>query len=152
MNHEVYMREAIYEAMKAYDRDEVPIGAVIVMNDKIIGKGYNTRNIAKNPLYHAEIIAIHEAAEVVGDWRLEDCTLYVTVEPCPMCAGAIVQARIPTIVFGTRNRKAGCAGSILNVLNEPRLNHRVHIVEGVLQDECSSIMSQFFGRFRKKIM
>lgn len=147
--HEQYMEQALIEAQKAFDAGEVPIGAVMVQNDEIIARGYNLRNTKKNPLRHAEIDVINQAAEAVGDWRLEDCVLYVTVEPCPMCAGAIVQARIPQVVFGTRNKKAGCAGSILDILNEPRLNHQVVVEEGVLQAECSEIMSRFFRRFRK---
>ncbi len=143
------MAEALKEAQRAYSINEVPIGAVIVKNGEIIGRGHNMRNTAKNALCHAEILAIHEACEAVGDWRLEDCTLYVTVEPCPMCAGAIVQARIPKVVFGTRNKKAGCAVSILNILNEPRLNHQAEVMEGVLQEKCSFLMSDFFKRFRK---
>lgn len=144
-----YMEQALLEAQKAFDKGEVPIGAVIVRNEEIIARGYNLRNTQKNPLYHAEIDVIHQAAKIVGDWRLEDCELYVTVEPCPMCAGAIIQARIPKVVFGTRNAKAGCAGSILNILNEPRFNHQVEIEEGVLQKECADILSRFFQRFRK---
>ena len=144
-----YMKEALLEAKKAFEAGEVPIGAVIVRGDEIISRGHNLRNTKKNPLCHAEMDAINEAAKVVGDWRLEDCVLYVSVEPCPMCAGAIVQARIPKVVFGTRNNKAGCAGSILDILNEPRLNHQVHVVEGILQAECAEIMSRFFRRFRK---
>lgn len=151
MEQEAFMEEALKEARKAFDANEVPIGAVIVREGEIIGRGHNRRNQAKNPLCHAEIDAIHEAAEMVGDWRLEDCVLYVTVEPCPMCAGAIVQARIPKVVFGTRNSKAGCAGSILNILNEPRFNHQVETEEGVLQEECSGLMRLFFQRFRKNI-
>lgn len=147
--HEAYMEQALIEAQKAFDAGEVPIGAVMVQGDEIIARGHNLRNTKKNPLRHAEIDVINQAAEAVGDWRLEDCVLYVTVEPCPMCAGAIVQARIPQVVFGTRNQKAGCAGSILDILNEPRLNHQVAVEEGVLQAECSEIMSRFFKRFRK---
>lgn len=149
MEHEKYMMEAIEEAKKAFVIDEVPIGAVIVHEGKIIGRGYNRRNTDHNPLCHAEIIAINQAAKFIGDWRIENCTLYVTVEPCPMCAGAIVQARIPTVVFGAANKKAGCAGSVLNVLQEPRLNHRAEVIEGVLFDECSDLMKKFFKRFRK---
>ena len=137
----------IYE--KALAAGEVPIGAVMVRNGEIIARGHNLRNTDKNPLRHAEIDVIDAAAKIVGDWRLEDCVLYVTVEPCPMCAGAIVQARIPRVVFGTRNSKAGCAGSVLDVLNEPRLNHQVAVEEGVLQPQCSEIMKRFFKRFRK---
>lgn len=149
MSDEDYMRQALFEAEKAREIWEVPIGAVIVQNGVMIAKGYNQRNSKKNPLYHAELIAINQAAAVVGDWRLEDCTLYVTVEPCPMCAGAIVQARIPRVVFGTRNKKAECAGSILDILNEPRFNHQVEVVEGVLQEEASMLMSLFFKEFRE---
>ncbi len=145
-----YMTEALKEAEKALDMGEVPIGAVMVREGEIIARGHNRRNTAKNPLCHAEIDVINEAAGIVGDWRLEDCVLYVTVEPCPMCAGAIVQARIPKVVFGTRNSKAGCAGSVLDVLNEPKLNHQVEVEEGILQEECSAMMKQFFKRFRKK--
>lgn len=147
--HEHYMTEALKEAKAAADSGEVPIGCVIVYDNKIIGRGHNLRNSKKNPLCHAEISAINQAAEFIGDWRLEDCTLYVTVEPCPMCAGAIVQARIPYVVFGTRNVKAGCAGSILNILNEPRFNHQVQVTEGILRENCAEPMGQFFKRFRK---
>ena len=146
---EKYMREALIEAEKALAAGEVPIGAVMVRDGEIIARGHNLRNTDKNPLRHAEIDVIDASAKIVGDWRLEDCVLYVTVEPCPMCAGAIVQARIPKVVFGTRNSKAGCAGSVLDVLNEPKLNHQVEIEEGILQPECSAIMKQFFKRFRK---
>ena len=143
-----YMREAVNEASKAIESGEVPIGCVIVYKDEIIGRGHNLRNSKKNPLCHAEISAINEAAGFMGDWRLEECTLYVTVEPCPMCAGAIVQARIPRVVFGTPNVKAGCAGSILNILNEPKFNHQVDVTCGVLREECAAPMSEFFKRFR----
>ena len=145
-----YMREAVNEASKAIESGEVPIGCVIVYKDEIIGRGHNLRNSKKNPLCHAEISAINEAAGFMGDWRLEECSLYVTVEPCPMCAGAIVQARIPRVVFGTPNVKAGCAGSILNILNEPKFNHQVDVTCGVLREECAAPMSEFFKRFRKK--
>ena len=145
-----YMREAVNEASKAIESGEVPIGCVIVYKDEIIGRGHNLRNSKKNPLCHAEISAINEAAGFMGDWRLEECTLYVTVEPCPTCAGAIVQARIPRVVFGTPNVKAGCAGSILNILNEPKFNHQVDVTCGVLREECAAPMSEFFKRFRKK--
>ena len=143
------MKEALRQAKKAEKLGEVPIGCVIVKDGKIIARGYNRRNTDKNTLAHAELQAIRKASKAVGDWRLEDCVLYVTVEPCPMCAGAIVQARIPRVVFGTRNSKAGCAGSVLDVLNEPRLNHQVAVEEGVLQPQCSEIMKRFFKRFRK---
>lgn len=145
-----YMTEALKEAKKAFEKREVPIGAVMVRKGEIIARAHNLRNSKKNPLCHAEIEVIHQSAEIVGDWRLEDCTLYVTVEPCPMCAGAIVQARIPKVVFGTTNAKAGCAGSILNVLQEPKLNHQVEIEQNVLQQECAELMKAFFKEFRKK--
>ena len=146
---ERFMREALLEAEKALAAGEVPIGAVMVRDGEIIARGHNLRNTAKNPLRHAEIDIINETAGIVGDWRLEDCTLYVTVEPCPMCAGAIVQARVPKVVFGTRNSKAGCSGSVLDVLHEPKLNHQVETEEGILQEECAEIMRRFFRRFRK---
>lgn len=145
-----FMQEALSLAKKAKDLDEVPIGAVIVFNDKIIAKGYNQRNTKKNPLAHAEIQAIEEAAKAIGDWRLEGCSIYVTLEPCPMCAGAIVQARIDKIIFGTRNPKAGCGGSIINILDEPKFNHQVEIVEGICQEECSKILKDFFAEMRNK--
>ena len=143
------MQEALKEAYKAQEHGEVPIGCVIEYKGEIIGRGHNLRNSKKNPLCHAEITAINEAAGVIRDWRLEECTLYVTVEPCPMCAGAIVQARIPNVVFGTRNSKAGCAGSILNILNEPSFNHQVNVTDGILKEECAKPMSEFFKQFRK---
>ncbi len=149
MNDEYFMTEALKEAQKAFDIDEVPIGAVIEHKGEIIGRGYNRRNTEKNPLMHAEIIAINEAAKVIGDWRIEDCTMYVTVEPCPMCSGAIVQARIPKVVFGTHNAKAGCGGSIINLLQMEKLNHRCEVVSGIMEDECRDMMKMFFKRFRK---
>ena len=145
-----YMLEAIKLAKKAYDEYEVPIGAIIVHEDKIIGKGYNQRNGKKNPLQHAEIQAIDEAAKYIGDWRLENCTMYVTLEPCPMCAGALVQARIDKVVIATMNPKAGCAGSILNILNEPKFNHQVEIVEGICKEESSRLLYSCFSLLRKK--
>lgn len=145
-----YMAEALKEAKKGFELGEVPIGAVMVRKGEVIARAHNLRNCKKNPLCHAEIEVIHKSAEIVGDWRLEDCTLYVTVEPCPMCAGAIVQARIPKVVFGTTNTKAGCAGSILNILQEPRFNHQVEVEQNVLQQECAELMKAFFKNFRKK--
>lgn len=147
---EYYMMQALIEAKKAFELNEVPIGAVMVRQGEIIARGYNLRNSKKNPLCHAEIDVINKSAKVVGDWRLEDCTLYVTVEPCPMCAGAIIQSRIPKVVFGTRNSKAGCAGSILNILQEPRFNHQVDIEENILQEQCAELMKEFFKNFRRK--
>ena len=128
---EIYMGEAIKQAKRAYRREETPIGCVIVYQDKIIARGYNKRNWKKNTLAHAEILAINKASKELGDWRLEDCTMYVTLEPCPMCAGAIVQARIPRVVIGSMNPKAGCAGSVLNLLQQDRFNHRAEVVTGV---------------------
>ena len=116
MDDEYFMGEALKEARKAFELDEVPIGAVIVHNNEIIARGFNRRNTDKNPLMHAEIIAINEAAKVIGDWRIEDCTIYITVEPCPMCSGAIVQARLPNVEYGAPNPKAGCGGSVINLL------------------------------------
>ena len=150
MDHDFFMREAIQEAQKAAILDEVPIGCVIVYEGRIIGRGHNQRNSRKNALCHAEIAAINEACGVIGDWRLEGCTLYVTIEPCPMCAGAIIQARIPHVVFGTRNQKAGCAGSILNLLQESAFNHQADITDGILHDECAALMRFFFSRLRQK--
>ena len=147
---EKYMKEAIKQAKKAYAIDEVPIGCVIVYNDKIIGRGYNRRNIDKNTLAHAETQAIRKASKNMDDWRLEDCTLYVTLEPCQMCSGAIVQARIKRVVVGCMNSKAGCAGSIINLLQMPEFNHQVELTTGVLEEECSQMMKQFFKELRAK--
>lgn len=145
---EKYMREALRQAKKAYALGEVPIGCVIVHEGKIIGRGYNRRNTDKSTLAHAEITAIKRASKVIGDWRLEDCTLYVTLEPCQMCAGAIVQARIPQVVMGCPNPKAGCAGSILNILDMPQFNHQVQITSGILEQECSDLLKKFFTELR----
>ena len=145
---EFYMNEALKQAKKAMKINEVPIGCVIVHNGKIIARGYNRRNTDKSTLAHAEIIAIRKAGKIIGDWRLEDCVMYVTLEPCPMCAGAIVQARIPRVVMGTMNSKAGCAGSVINILQLEKLNHQVEIEEGVLQEECQKIMQDFFKELR----
>lgn len=147
---ESFMKQAVKQAKKAYDKQETPIGCVIVYEDKIIARGYNKRNMKKNTLAHAEILAINKASKVLGDWRLEDCTMYVTLEPCPMCAGAIVQARIPRVVIGSMNPKAGCAGSVLNLLQQDGLNHQVEITKGVLVEECSGLMTNFFRELRKK--
>ena len=147
---ESFMKQAVKQAKKAYDKLESPIGCVIVHEDKIIARGYNKRNMKKNTLAHAEILAINKASKVLGDWRLEDCTMYVTLEPCPMCAGAIVQARIPRVVIGSMNPKAGCAGSVLNLLQQDGLNHQVEVTKGVLAEECSGLMTSFFRELRKK--
>ncbi len=147
---EKYMREAIKQARKAAKIDEVPIGCVIVYDGKIIARGYNRRNTDKSTLAHAEIIAIRKAAKVIGDWRLEDCCMYITLEPCPMCAGAIVQARIPRVVVGAMNPKAGCAGSVINLLQMDGFNHKAELTSGVLVDECRTMLQDFFKEMRKK--
>lgn len=147
---EKYMKEAIRQARKAWKLNEVPIGCVIVREDRIIARGYNRRNTDKNTLAHAELLAIRKASRAVGDWRLEDCTMYITLEPCQMCAGAIVQARIPRVVIGSRNPKAGCAGSILNLLDIPAFNHQAELTEGVLGEECSALMTDFFRELRER--
>lgn len=145
---EKYMKEAYKQAKKAYDLGEVPIGCVIVHEGVIIGRGYNRRNTDKNTLAHAEITAIKRASRIIGDWRLEECTMYVTLEPCQMCAGAIVQARIPRVVMACMNPKAGCAGSILNIFNMPEFNHQVEVVRGVMEEECSALLKTFFKELR----
>lgn len=147
---EKYMKEALRQAKKAYALGEVPIGCVIVHEGKIIGRGYNRRNTDKNTLAHAEITAINKASKKIGDWRLEECTLYVTLEPCQMCAGAIVQARIPEVVMGCMNPKAGCAGSVLNILDMPQFNHQVTATRGVLEQECSDMLKTFFVELRER--
>ena len=145
---EKYMKEALKQAKKALSLGEVPIGCVIVHEGKIIGRGYNRRNTDKNTLARAEITAINKASKKIGDWRLEDCTLYVTLEPCQMCAGAIVQARIPEVVMGCMNPKAGCGGSILNILEMPQFNHQVNVTRGILEQECSDMLKLFFTELR----
>lgn len=146
---EKYMYEAIKLARRADKLDEVPIGCVIVYDGKIIAKGYNRRNTDGCTLAHAEIMAIKKASKVLGDWRLEECTLYVTLEPCQMCAGAIVQARIPRVVMGAMNAKAGCAGSVLNILQMKEFNHQVDVEKGVLGEDCREMMQAFFKRLRE---
>lgn len=147
---EKYMKAAIREARKAYALEEVPIGCVIVQNDKIIARGYNRRNTDKNTLAHAEMSAIKKASKKTGDWRLEDCTMYVTLEPCQMCAGAIVQSRLGRVVIGSMNPKAGCAGSVINLLQMKQFNHQVEMETGVLEEECSTMLSGFFQELREK--
>ena len=142
------MKEALKQAKKAYALGEVPIGCVIVYEERIIARGYNRRNTDKNTLAHAEITAINRASKKMGDWRLEDCTLYVTLEPCQMCAGAIVQSRITNVVMGCMNPKAGCGGSVLNILEMPEFNHQVNVVRGVMEEECSQILQDFFKELR----
>lgn len=145
---ERYMKMAIRLAKKAEANGDVPIGCIIVYEGKVIARGYNRRNVDKTTLAHAEIMAIKKASRVLGDWRLEGCTMYVTLEPCQMCAGAIVQARIPKVVIGCMNAKAGCAGSILNLLEMKQFNHQVEVERGVLQEECSAMMTGFFANLR----
>lgn len=144
-----YMKEAIRQAKKAYVIGEVPIGCVIVRDGKIISRGYNRRTIDKNTLAHAELAAIKKASKKLDDWRLEGCTMYVTLEPCQMCAGALVQSRIDRVVVGCMNPKAGCAGSILNLLQMPEFNHQVELKTGVLEEECSQMMKDFFRELRE---
>ncbi len=147
--HEYYMKEAIRQAKKAEALMEVPIGCVIVYEGRIIARGYNRRNTDKNTISHAEMNAIKKASRKLGDWRLEGCTMYITLEPCQMCAGAIVQARISEVVIGSMNPKAGCAGSILNLLEMPQFNHQVQVTRGVMEQECSEMLSEFFRKLRK---
>lgn len=148
--HERYMRLAIEEARKAQELGEVPIGAVIVRNGEVVGRGYNLRETRKDPTLHAEMIAIREASQRLGGWRLLGCTLYVTLEPCPMCAGAIIQGRVEKVVYGASDPKAGCAGTLMDLLHEPRFNHQVPFLAGVLADECGQLLRDFFRGLRKK--
>lgn len=145
---EKYMKQALRLAKKAMDSGDVPIGCIIVYDGKIIARGYNRRNKEKQSLAHAELIAIRKASKVIGDWRLEECKMYVTLEPCQMCAGAIVQARIPEVVIGCMNPKAGCAGSIINLLDMQEFNHQVKVTRGVLEEECSVLLKNFFKELR----
>lgn len=147
---EKFMQMAISEAKKAEIIDEVPIGAVIVYDGEIIGKGHNIRETSQRTLSHAELIAIEQANEKLKSWRLEDCTLYVTLEPCPMCAGAIVQSRIKRVVYGAADPKAGCAGTIINLLQEDQFNHQVQLTSGVLEEQCSELLTSFFRTLRSK--
>lgn len=150
-SHEKYMKEAIKQAKKAAAIGEVPIGCVIVYDGKIIGRGYNRRKVDKNTLSHAELVAIKKASKYMDDWRLEDCDMYVTLEPCQMCSGAIVQARMKRVYIGCMNPKAGCAGSIFNLLQVPEFNHQVEITKGILEEECSKILKDFFKDLREKV-
>lgn len=147
---EKYMKEAIRQAKKAWKLGEVPIGCIIVFDGKVVGRGYNRRTIDKNTLAHAELQAIRRAGKKMGDWRLDGCTMYVTLEPCQMCAGAVIQARIKRVVVGCMNPKAGCAGSILNLLQVERFNHQAELTTGVLGEECSQMMKEFFRELREK--
>jgi tRNA(adenine34) deaminase len=150
MDYETFMREALLEAKKAEEIGEVPIGAVVVRNGEVIGRGHNLRETTHDPTAHAEIIAIRQASEAVGGWRLNDCDLYVTLEPCPMCAGAIIQARIANVIYGTVDPKAGCAGTLMNLLDDERFNHQTAVITGVLQGECAALLSGFFRKLREK--
>lgn len=147
---EWFMKQAIEEAKKAEELAEVPIGAVIVKDGEIIAKAHNLRETTQRSITHAEILAIDEACKKLGTWRLEDTTLYVTLEPCPMCAGAIVLSRVQKVVFGAMDPKAGCAGTLMNLLDEPRFNHQTEIVSGVLGEECGALLSDFFRKLRQK--
>ncbi|WP_025332634.1 tRNA adenosine(34) deaminase TadA [Paenibacillus sabinae] len=148
--HERWMAEAIAEARKAEALGEVPIGAVIVRNGEIIGRGYNLRETTMDSTAHAEMVAIREASAAMNSWRLLECTLYVTLEPCPMCAGAIVQSRVPLTVYGTPDPKAGCAGTLMNLLEEPRFNHQTEVISGIMQAECAGLLTSFFRRLRQE--
>ena len=150
VNDEYYMNLAIEEAKKAQQLGEVPIGAIIVKDDEIIARAHNLRETAQQPTAHAEHIAIERASKVVESWRLEDCTLYVTLEPCVMCAGAIVMSRIPKVVFGAMDPKGGCSGSLMNLLEEPRFNHRASVITGVLENDCGDLLRNFFRELRAK--
>lgn len=148
---EKYMKAALKEAQKAYKLGEVPIGCVIVYEGKIIGRGYNRRNTDKSTLCHAEITAIKKASKFIGDWRLEGCTIYITLEPCQMCGGAIVQARMDRVVFGSMNPKAGCGGSLLNLLEMDCFNHQCQVTRGILEEECSALLKSFFKELRIRL-
>lgn len=150
ISDEYWMQEAIREARKAEALGEVPIGAVVVRGDEIVGRGHNLREVSKDGTAHAEMIAIRDASETIGAWRLLHCRLYVTLEPCPMCAGAIVQCRVPHVIYGAADPKAGCAGTLMNLLQEPRFNHRTEVTPGVLQEECATMLTAFFRRLRQK--
>ncbi|MEK5183471.1 tRNA adenosine(34) deaminase TadA [Solibacillus sp. FSL W7-1324] len=145
-----YMQEALEEAKKAAALGEVPIGAVIVYKDEIIARAHNLRETTQNALTHAESMAIEEACSKIGSWRLEETTLYVTLEPCPMCAGAILQSRVPRVVYGARDVKAGCVDSLYRLLNDPRFNHECTVTEGVMAEECGQILTDFFKALRDR--
>ncbi|MCL2564881.1 MAG: nucleoside deaminase [Defluviitaleaceae bacterium] len=149
MEHSFFMKEALKEAAKALKIKEVPIGCVIVFDGIIIGRGYNRRTVDKNSLKHAEIIAINEACAFMGDWRLENCHIFVTVEPCPMCAGAILQARMKSLCFGTKNKKAGACGSVIDIFTNNGFNHTVEVKSEIMAQECGELMSGFFAGLRK---
>ncbi|MDO4952544.1 MAG: tRNA adenosine(34) deaminase TadA [Synergistaceae bacterium] len=145
-----YMREALKEAEKALEFDEIPVGALVVKDDEIIGRGFNRRDTDDSPFAHAELLAIQQAAEKLGSWRLDGCTLYVTLEPCPMCAGAIVQCRLKALVYGAKDSKAGAAGSLYNIPADPRFAHSCKVTGGVLKNECSNLLNDFFKNRRRR--
>ncbi|GAW93635.1 tRNA adenosine(34) deaminase TadA [Calderihabitans maritimus] len=148
MKHREYMQQALVEAEKAFAKDEVPIGAVITYGDKIIARAHNLKESKKNPVAHAEILAIQEAAAAIGSWRLTGCSLYVTLEPCPMCTGAMVQARISRLIYGAADPKAGAVDSVINLANHPRLNHQIEVIAGVMEEESRDILKRFFAKLR----
>ncbi|AFL98510.1 MULTISPECIES: tRNA adenosine(34) deaminase TadA [Desulfitobacterium] len=148
MNHQDYMRLALEEARIAFEYGEVPIGAVVVHDNQVIAKAHNEKELRQDPTAHAEVLAVQRATQALGVWRLSEATLYVTLEPCPMCAGSLVQARLKTLVFGAADLKGGAVGSVTNVLDVNRWNHRVEVVAGILEEECSQILKDFFRKLR----
>lgn len=150
MEHSIYMQEALKEAKKAYLLKEVPVGAVVVMDGKIIGRGHNLRENLQDSTAHAEILAMQQASKFVGSWRLNNCTLYVTLEPCPMCAGAMVQFRIKALVYGAKDPKSGAVDSLMDLVRDCRLNHQIEVFSGIEEDECSLILKKFFKELRQK--
>lgn len=147
---ELWMRRALDQARRAFEAEEVPVGAIVVQGERVIGEGFNQREMLSDPTAHAEMIAITQAAQTLGSWRLTDCRLYVTLEPCPMCAGAIVQSRIPVVIYGTIDPKAGACHSLYTITDDPRLNHQSTVIGGVLQDDCKSILQEFFALQRSR--
>ncbi len=150
IEHEVFMRIALKEAEEAYAIGEVPVGAVVVINGAVIARGHNLRESLNDATAHAEIIALREAARKLGDWRLGEATVYTTIEPCAMCAGALVQFRVKRVIYGAKDPKAGAAGSVVDLLQESRFNHQVEVVDGVLEGECREVMQRFFQHMRGK--
>lgn len=146
---EYFMKEAIKEAKKAYQKNEVPVGAVVVKNNEIVARGHNIKETKKDTTKHAEIIAIQKASKKINAWRLEDCTMYVTLEPCTMCAGAIIQARLKRLIIGTMDKKTGACGSVLNLIDDYEFNHKVELETGIMETECRQIMKDFFKELRK---
>lgn len=149
-NHKRFMNAAYKEAVKAYEKDEVPIGAVIVKDDKIIAGGHNEKELKNDATLHAEIIAIKKACRKIGTWRLNDCDMYVTLEPCAMCAGALIQARIRTVYIAAKDPKAGAVGSVINISDIEEFNHKINVVFGIMEDECSELLKKFFKKLREK--